>query len=88
MSQGYAGHLEGGRFSPTVQTLKALASVLVVSYGQLAVEAGYIDQQEFDNPIDERELARLHEVRDLTEAEWESVQDYARYVKSRRPRAT
>ena len=40
MSEGYVGHLEGGRFRPTVQTLKALASVLGLLYGQLARRGG------------------------------------------------
>ena len=84
MSQGYVGHLESGRFRPTVPTLKALASALGLSYGQLAVEAGYISVEEFENPIDQGQLARLNEVSDLTEEEWESVKDFARYVRSRR----
>ena len=84
MSQGYVGHLESGRFRPTVPTLKALASALGLSYGQLAVEAGYISVEEFENPIDEGQLARLNEVSDLNEEEWESVKDFARYVRSRR----
>ena len=41
-SQGYVGHLENGRFRPTVETLKALASSLDLSYGQLAMAADYI----------------------------------------------
>ena len=84
MSDGYVGHLESGRFRPNVQTLKALAEALAVSYGRLAVEAGYITPEEFDNPIDEGQMARLNEIDDLTEREWESVRDFARYVRSRR----
>ena len=84
MSDGYVGHLEGGRFRPNVQTLKALSAVLGLTYGQLAVEAGYITRDEFENPIDEGQLARLNEIGDLTEQEWESVRDFARYVRSRR----
>lgn len=84
MSEGYAGHLESGRFRPTIETLKTLASVLGLLYGQLAVEAGYITREEFENPIDERQLARLNEISDLTDEEWESVRDFARYVRSRR----
>ena len=85
-SEGYVGHLETGRFRPTVEALKALASVLDLLYGRLAVEAGYITQEEFDNPIDESQLARLNEISDLTAEEWESVRDFARYVRSRRDR--
>ncbi len=83
-SQGYVGHLESGRFRPNVETLKALATVLDVSYGQLAVEANYIAPDEFHNPIDGRQLARLNEVNDLTDEEWESVKEFSRYVRSRR----
>ena len=86
MSEGYVGHLESGRFRPTIETLKMLSSVLGLSYGQLAVEAGYITRDEFENPIDERQMARLNEVNDLTDEEWESVKDFARYVRSRRGR--
>ena len=84
MSDGYVGHLESGRFRPTVRTLKQLSSVLGLSYGQLAVEAGLITADEFENPIDEARLARLNEIDELTEEEWESVKDFARYVRSRR----
>ena len=84
MSDGYVGHLESGRFRPTIQTLKALASALGLLYGQLAVEAGYITANEFENPIEDEQLARLNEVSDLTIEEWESVKDFARYVRSRR----
>ena len=84
MSDGYVGHLESGRFRPNVQTLKALSGVLGLTYGRLAVEAGYITSDEFENPIDEGQLARLNEIGDLTEQEWESVRDFARYVRSRR----
>ena len=83
-SEGYVGHLESGKFRPTVETLKDLASVLGLLYGQIAVEAGYITQEEFDSPIDDSQLARLNEVSDLTTDEWESVKDFARYVRSRR----
>ncbi len=83
-SDGYVGHLESGRVRPTAETLKALSMVLGVVYGQLAVDAGYITREEFDSPIDEGQLARLSEVSDLTETEWESVKDFARYIRSRR----
>ena len=84
MSLGYVGHLESGRFRPTAMTLKALATVLGLSYGRLAVEAGLISPEEFENPIDDREMARLNEISDLTEDEWGSVRDFARYLRSRR----
>ncbi|MCH8061804.1 MAG: helix-turn-helix domain-containing protein [Chloroflexi bacterium] len=84
MSEGYVGHLEGGRTRPTVGTLKAIASVLALPYGRLALAAGYITSEEYDNPLDESQLARLNEVNDLTDEEWESVRDFARYIRSRR----
>ena len=85
-SEGYVGHLERGRIRPNIETLKALAGVLGLLYGELAVEAGYIGREEFETPIDDKQLARLAEVDDLTEEEWESVKDFARYVRSRRSR--
>ena len=84
MSEGYVGHLERGRIRPNIETLKALSSVVGLLYGQLAVEAGYITREEFEVPIDERQLARLSEVNDLTEEEWESLRDFGRYLRSRR----
>ena len=86
MSEGYVGHLESGRFRPTVQTLKALSSVLRILYGELAVQAGYITRHEFESPIDDVQLARLNEISDLTGEEWESVKDFTRYVRTRRRR--
>ena len=83
-SEGYVGHLESGRIRPNIETLKELATVLGLVYGQLAVDAGYITRGEFESPIDERQLARLAEIGDLAEEEWESVRDFARYVRSRR----
>ena len=84
MSEGYVGHLERGRFRPTVATLKALSSVLGLPYGTLAVEAGYLTPEEFERPLDDRQLARLNEISALTDEEWDSVRDFARYVRSRR----
>jgi transcriptional regulator with XRE-family HTH domain len=84
MSEGYVGHLERGRFRPTVATLKALSSVLELSYGTLAVEARYITSEEFESPLDGKQLARLNEINDLSDGEWDSVMDFARYVRSRR----
>ena len=84
MSEGYVGHLEGGRVRPTVSTLKAISSVLGLPYGRLALAAGYITSEEYDNPLDESQLARLNEVNDLTDEEWDSVRDFARYIRSRR----
>ena len=84
MSEGYVGHLEGGRTRPTVKTLKSIASVLDLPYGRLALAAGFITTEEYDSPLDESQLARLNEVNDLTDEEWGSVRDFARYIRSRR----
>ena len=46
--------------------------------------AGYIMPGELENPIGEIALARLNEVDDLTDEEWESVRDFVGYVRSRR----
>jgi hypothetical protein len=84
MSEGYIGHLERGRIRPSTETLKALVAPLGLLYGQLAMAAGYLTREEFESPIDEQQLARLAEIGDLTEEEWQSVKDFARYVRSRR----
>jgi len=86
MSEGYVGHLERGLIRPNIETLKALAPHLGLRYGELAVSAGYITREEFERPLDERQLARPTEIGDLTDEEWESVQDFWRYIRSRRPR--
>ena len=84
MSEGYVGHLERGRIRPGVETLKAISGALGLLYGELAVAAGYITREEYESPIGERQLARLTEIGDLTDEEWDSVKDFARYVRSRR----
>ena len=84
MSGGYVSHLERGEIRPRVETLKVLAGVLGLLFGELAVAADYISREEFERPIGDRQLARLSEVDDLTDDEWESVMDFARYVRSRR----
>ena len=48
------------------------------------MEAGYITAEEYESPLADEQLARLHEVSDLTDDEWESVRDFARYVRSAR----
>ena len=64
MSEGYAGHLERGGIRPNVETLKSLAAALGLVYGELAVAAGYITREEYESPIDGRQLARLTEIGD------------------------
>ena len=69
---------------PRPSTLKKLAAAMGVPVGELLVHAGHITQEEYDTPIRGTDLARLYEVGDLTEAEWEQVRDFARYVRSKR----
>ena len=83
-SQGYLGHLESVRFRPTVDTLKELSAALDLPYGRLVMAAEYISAEEFENPLDDRQLARLNEVQDLTDTEWDSAKDFMRYIRSRR----
>ncbi|MDA1215754.1 MAG: hypothetical protein O2812_02640 [Chloroflexi bacterium] len=40
--------------------------------------------EEYETPVQETDLARLYEVGDLTDEEWEQVKEFARYVRSRR----
>ena len=69
---------------PRPSTLKKLAGAMGVPVGELLVHAGHITQEEYDTPIRGTDLARLYEVGDLTDAEWEQVRDFARYVRSKR----
>jgi len=85
-SPGYVGHLERGGIRPNVDTLKEVSASLGILYGELAVAAGYLSRDEFERPIDEQQLARLTEVNDLAADEWESVKDFARYIRTKRPR--
>ena len=71
---------------PRPSTLRKLANAMGVPVGQLLVLAGHITQEEFQVPVQQSDLARLYEVGELTEEEWEQVRDFARYVRSRRPR--
>ena len=69
---------------PRPSTLKKLAGAMGVPVGELLVHAGHITQEEYETPIHGSDLARLYEVGDLTDAEWEQVRDFARYVRSKR----
>ena len=69
---------------PRPSTLRKLAGVMGVPVGQLLVLAGHITEEEFRTPIQESDLARLYEIGELTDEEWEQVRDFARYVRSRR----
>ena len=69
---------------PRPVTLKKLATAMGVPVGKLLVLAGHLTQEEYASPIRETDLARLYEVGDLTDEEWEQVRDFARYVRSKR----
>ncbi len=83
-SEGYVGHLESGKFRPTVTTLKTLSVVLGLFYGRLALAAGYISQKELDLPIGESQLDRLNELKDLTNDEWNTVKEFASILRLKR----
>ena len=56
MSEGYVGHLEGGRTRPTVGTLKAIASARGLPYGRLALAAGSPPSAASETPLTESPL--------------------------------
>ena len=84
MSDAYASHLESGRFQPTVQTLRNIASTLRLPYGRLALLAGYLDKDVYDTPNTQDYMKRLTDIGDLNDEEWKSVLDFARYIRSKR----
>ena len=55
-----------------------------IPVGQLLVLAGHITEEEFQVPIRQPDLARLYDISELTDEEWEQVRDFARYVRSKR----
>lgn len=69
---------------PRPETLKRLAGAMGVPVGKLLVLAGHLTPEEYETPVQETDLARLYEVGDLTDEEWEQVKEFARYVRSRR----
>ncbi len=84
MSDAYTSHLESGRIQPTVHTLRNIASTLRLPYGRLALLAGYIDKDVNDTPNTQDYLKRLTDIGHLNDEEWESVLDFARYIRSKR----
>ena len=69
---------------PMPSTLRKIAAVMGVPLGRLLVLAGHLNEEEYETPIGESDLARLYEVGDLDGDEWEQVRDFARYVRSKR----
>ena len=84
MSGAYTAHLESGKIQPSVETLRKISSALRLPYGTLALLAGYIDTDIYDKPLGKSHLARLTDIGDLNDQEWESVLDFARYIRSKR----
>ena len=84
MSPAYAAQLESGRIQPSVKTLNRIASTLKIPYRQLALLAGYIYDEVDTDSIKGEYAERLNEIRDLTRKEWESVLDFACYIRSKR----
>ena len=71
-------------FRPPVTTLKTLSIVLGLFYGRLALAAGYISQKELDLPIEESQLDRLNELKDLTNDEWNTVKEFVGILRLKR----
>ena len=84
MSGAYSAHLEGGKIQPSVETLRKIATTLRLPYGTLALLAGYIDTDIYHKSLRTSHLTRLTDIGDLTDEEWESVLDFARYIRSKR----
>ena len=84
MSGAYAAHLESGKIQPSVETLRKIATTLRLPYGTLALLAGYIDTDIYDKSLGTSHLTRLTDIGALTDEEWESVLDFARYIRSKR----
>jgi len=84
MSGAYTAHLESGKIQPSVETLRRISKALRLPYGTLALLAGYIDTDIYDKPLGTTHLARLTDIGDLSDEEWEAVLDFARYIRSKR----
>lgn len=72
------------RISPTAQTLRKLATAMNVPVGKMLVLSGHLTKEEFETPVKEEDMARLYEVGDLDESEWDQVRDFARYIRGKR----
>ncbi|MEX2598816.1 MAG: helix-turn-helix transcriptional regulator [Dehalococcoidia bacterium] len=69
---------------PRPTTLKKMGNAMGVPVGQLMVLAGHITPEEYETPVQPTDLARLYEVGDLSDDEWEQVRDFARFVRGKR----
>ena len=57
VDESYIAFMETGRLQPPIRILEPLASVLGMSYHQLAMEAGYSAEQESENLVSNDKLA-------------------------------
>lgn len=71
-------------FIPRPSTLRKLADAMGLPVGQLLVLAGHITEEEYTTPIGPTDLARLYDISDLSDEEWDQVRDFARYVRGKR----
>ncbi len=84
MSNAYVAHLEGGKIQPSVKTLRNISTTLGLPYNRLALLAKYIDESIFTQPVNTDDSMRIRAIADLTDEEWQSVLDYANYIRSKR----
>jgi transcriptional regulator with XRE-family HTH domain len=84
MSNAYVAHLEGGKIQPSVKTLRNISTTLGLPYNRLALLAKYIDESIFTQPVNTDDTMRIRAIADLTDEEWQSVLDYANYIRSKR----
>jgi len=69
----------GERKRPSPLVLKAIARALGESYSDIMKAAGYADSSPPSNVA-----ARLAQINDLTEEEWEEVLDFVEYLRLKR----
>ena len=83
MSSSYVSHLEKGAIQPRIPTLKKISRTLELNFTQLTILAGYIEPQpiRFSSNLSSD---RMTQIGDLTHEEWETVQDFLVYIRSKR----
>ena len=80
MSSSYVSHLERGTIRPRIPTLTKISRALELNFTQLTILAGYTEPQ----PISKHNPDRMTQIGDLTHEEWETVQDFLAYIRSKR----
>ena len=83
MSSSYVSHLERGSIQPRLPTLRKISRALELNFTRLAILAGYIEPQSVGFSSDHN-LDRMTQLGDLTREEWETVQDFLAYIRSKR----